>query len=546
MAIVNEDAIARAVGVKSAPIDNGQVKQTLNNGSAAGAQWVKPTPSSTATQPVQTMQSNPNIVNTPIVNAPTYNESQHVTQGGTDSYGGQSNPYNEILYSKKQWEAGQAAGNAGLQNWAAKNAQNFYGMLDPAEAKAVQAMSTQELIDYMSTRKQGTQQYFGSGSTVLDDARIAADAGLEGTMAEIEQAKADQIAALEKAYNDAVEAGEMSIREAQAAYEAEVKNINQNAYNDAQNTNVVASARGIGNSQQMLGMQASDASRANGLRNEAGNALNTTMANLKSRLNTLKANKDLDIANVNKTFDLEGIRAKSAADAQFAENAFNFNSENFQANRDQGFQKELIAEQTKAQEQLMIKQSGLNINEMKVKLGIDKELGAFMNDLELMNMAKAHGYDLEILGKTQAFQAAMQRAQLAAQASEGAKNRAAANKSDSDNYALALERELAKYTPGTKEYQIVQAQLKAANDAASSEALNGLKTDVAIEQILSNPSFDITQYDSLDELISALGGTVTTTGSSQTPQINLPNAKKVLSEKEFWTKYFPQALNPFN
>lgn len=63
----------------------------------------------------------------------------------TTNYGGTGNPLNEILYSKKQYDAGN-------KGWAANNAKQYYSMLDPTESAAVSKMNTQQLTDYINSK----------------------------------------------------------------------------------------------------------------------------------------------------------------------------------------------------------------------------------------------------------------------------------------------------------------------------------------------------------------------------------------------------------
>lgn len=65
----------------------------------------------------------------------------------TTNYGGTGNALNEILYSKKQYDAGN-------KGWAAQNAQQYYSQLDPSESAAVSKMNTQQLTDYINSKNQ--------------------------------------------------------------------------------------------------------------------------------------------------------------------------------------------------------------------------------------------------------------------------------------------------------------------------------------------------------------------------------------------------------
>ena len=61
-------------------------------------------------------------------------------------------PLEQILYAKNQYNQGATAGNKGLQTWAANQAKQQYGQLDPAEAAKVQAMGSSELDAYIKAK----------------------------------------------------------------------------------------------------------------------------------------------------------------------------------------------------------------------------------------------------------------------------------------------------------------------------------------------------------------------------------------------------------
>ncbi|MFD2330090.1 hypothetical protein ACFSR7_12630 [Cohnella sp. GCM10020058] len=75
------------------------------------------------------------------------------TPAANTNYGGKGNPLNEILFSKKQYDAGNKL-------WAAKNAQSYYDQLDPQERALVQGMNTQQLESYINSKTAG-----GTGAT---------------------------------------------------------------------------------------------------------------------------------------------------------------------------------------------------------------------------------------------------------------------------------------------------------------------------------------------------------------------------------------------
>lgn len=58
-------------------------------------------------------------------------------------------PYNQLQYLKQQYEG--AGSNKGLQTWASNEAQKYYSMLSPEEAKRIQGMNASQLSNYRST-----------------------------------------------------------------------------------------------------------------------------------------------------------------------------------------------------------------------------------------------------------------------------------------------------------------------------------------------------------------------------------------------------------
>ncbi|QHT61691.1 hypothetical protein GXP70_18070 [Paenibacillus lycopersici] len=100
-------------------------------------------PSKPATPTFVTTPSTPST--NPTIPKLVYNEASQT------NYGGKGDPLNEILYSKKQYDAGNTA-------WAAQNAQQFYAQLSPEEAAAVKNMNTQQLIDYINNKNTGTSK----------------------------------------------------------------------------------------------------------------------------------------------------------------------------------------------------------------------------------------------------------------------------------------------------------------------------------------------------------------------------------------------------
>lgn len=107
---------------------------------------VSSTPQSTVPMPPQKTNntaSNVSVVGATVVPMPPKNTS--VPTPPQTNYGGQGNVYNELLYSKKQYDAGN-------KNWAMNNANQYYGQLSPEEANLIRGMNTQQLTDYINNR----------------------------------------------------------------------------------------------------------------------------------------------------------------------------------------------------------------------------------------------------------------------------------------------------------------------------------------------------------------------------------------------------------
>lgn len=75
--------------------------------------------------------------------APT--ATQSTPAAPTTNYGGTGNPLNEILYSKRQYDAGN-------KGWAANNAKSYYSQLSTQEADAVSKMNSAQLEAYINSK----------------------------------------------------------------------------------------------------------------------------------------------------------------------------------------------------------------------------------------------------------------------------------------------------------------------------------------------------------------------------------------------------------
>jgi polyhydroxyalkanoate synthesis regulator phasin len=155
------------------------------------------------------------------------------------------------------------------------------------------------LAEYKALAKKSSDAYYS-----------AEEAGLGRTR---DQALTD----ITKAYDDAIATGKMSEQEAQDAYNEAVKQIDAMAYRDSQLTQSVAFDRGIGNSQQLLGLMAGDNARSNNMRTDMLTERDKRINSLKDRIAQLTKQKDLDTAQTNSDYNYNLTQARANADKQY-------------------------------------------------------------------------------------------------------------------------------------------------------------------------------------------------------------------------------------
>jgi polyhydroxyalkanoate synthesis regulator phasin len=137
---------------------------------------------------------------------------------------------------------------------------------------------------------------------------------LQSATAGYAKTRDDAINDITKAYDDAVAEGKLSIEDARDQYAEAVKQLNHSFYTDSQLTNTTAFARGLGNSQQLLGLQMGDASRRDMAVGDAGSERDKRINQLNTRIQALTKQKGLDVAQENKDYNYNVTQA--TADAQ--------------------------------------------------------------------------------------------------------------------------------------------------------------------------------------------------------------------------------------
>ena len=373
-----------------------------------------------------------------------------------------------------------------------------------------------------------------------------ANMGYDGQKASLGQARDSQIAQLENNYRNAVQEGALSVKEAEAQFQAELENINKNAYLDQERSTLQAQDRGIQNSQQYMGMMATDNQRKNTLINTALSERDSRINTIKDRIKNIGLQKDSDItmANTNHDYTLAGQRAqlgqglmgqmfglanddynqRQSALGQFAQMGMQnqyqlgqmdkqqeFNLENMA--KQNGFDLEKRSVQQRYQLEQMAKQQGYKIETMGVQHGYDLSKLSTQQRYTLEQMATSQGYNLQNMSQQQVYQLAQMATQngynvgmenlqsnnqfnnalgLNTQQHEFAMQEAQKNSElriaeETKAYDLAVQRELSKYQKGSKEYDIRAGQLASEREALITEIVTQAQVEATIQHNLGTP-----------------------------------------------------------
>lgn len=362
---------------------------------------------------------------------------------------------------------------------------------------------------------------------ILDNMRGMSDSYYESQKGILDASRSAAIADLKKAYDDAVASGEMSVREAEDAFAQQVEMINQDAYRNAENRNVVGQQRGIGNSQQFLGMQATDQARTSQLSNQNRSIRDTRIADIKTRINSLTTQRDLDINRVNEQYNANLSSARASADLAYQQQAGNLMMGDYQAQQQFQQQLALMSQQNQYNRenmglghqydldkmglgqqfdldkmdkqndynvamqdqnfqndlQKMATQNGYNVANMIQEYALRGEQMDKGHKQDLEKMAKAHGYDMSKIAQQYNNQVSLFNKQVAQAEKEAEK----AIQLEQQRYERDMERALSQYTPGTSEYKIAQSQLEAQNRQRQQEIMEEFRTNAYMNSIFNNP-----------------------------------------------------------
>src|SRR5690554_40799 len=351
----------------------------------------------------------------------------------------------------------------------------------------------------------------------------SADAQISSAEAGFAQARDQQISELQKMLNDAVYSGRMSVKEAERQFEEQSKAINAQAYRDQEVTRQSAQAMGIQNSQQMLGMMASDQARTQSLKSDIMSERDMKIYEINNRIQALKSATAIDIANINANYNTAVAQAQGQIMAnmynqQYSTRLNEYNRlQNAQLGLDQMGLSQSYAQGNMALEQAyalerMDAQQRHTLEQFAIQHGYDLEKMDINQRYQLAQMATQYGYDLGLQENRQAWQSlenARDRSWQTGEriATQGWQSREAAldrehdfsfathrNTLDMENerelYSRQLARENRAYNdPKSTEYKLRVAQEQAGISSAVTQQMLGTLNEVQmahIANLLSN------------------------------------------------------------
>lgn len=251
----------------------------------------------------------------------------------------------------------------------------------------------------------------------------ASDGYLKQQQAALESNLTAQISELQAAYQQAVADGQISVRDAEAQFEEQVKQIQQQAYLDAERTALYGQEMGIQNSQQMVGLMQGDMARKQSLMQEGMSERDKRINDIKDRMNAIKSQKDISIARAQADYRSALLGAEGEAQRMYNEGMFGLMRDDYGARRDQSFTQEnlrLQDELTRGQMRLQhgfdlerdAKQSYLRIQEIDYSHGLDLQKMSVEFDYLMQQLAAQHGYSMQQINAQGANQLAAIKAQF--------------------------------------------------------------------------------------------------------------------------------------
>ena len=341
---------------------------------------------------------------------------------------------------------------------------------------------------YSQTQQQSNPNPYYDLNNLIQLNQQNADANFMQQKAQLDSALEAQLAQLKMAYQQAVESGEISVRDAEIDFQAQKQEIEKQAYADSQRTNLYSQDMGIQNSQQMVGLMQGDNARTNSLINTNMTTRDKRVADIKTKLNTIKNQQAIDINKAQSEHMYNVLGAKASTQQQATQNMFNLLQDDYSFNRqaqqdDKMFNKQaklgfdmLDATHQKDLEKMSIN-FGNEISKMNLQQGFDvaKMNLSFKN--ELSAMATQHGYQKELSSIEQSNKFKLLE-----------KEQALLFKQMDKELKLKREQLKATYTPGTPEYLSAERELELDSKRQANAMMAQSAADVWSQVVLNNPN----------------------------------------------------------
>lgn len=178
------------------------------------------------------------------------------------------------------------------------------------------------------------------------DAITAANQGyLQTQIAGAASNRDAQLAELQASLNKAIQDGQMSVLEAREAFEKQSQAINAQAYQDSEQTQVQMQSMGVQNSQQGIGMIASDQSRKQSLVNDNIKNRDNRILQINERIKGLTSDAEIQRNRINADYDTAVLNAQGQSAYNTSNAMADLQSKNYFSDKEQEFQKFLQDDQ---------------------------------------------------------------------------------------------------------------------------------------------------------------------------------------------------------
>ena len=352
-----------------------------------------------------------------------------------------------------------------------------------ATASEVQALLTQRVNKAQSTP--GLQQYayddiYKSATeyinkptmqSITDSATAQADADKVALIAQMDGALANQMHAIENNLTLSVAEQEQAKLTAQSDYEANVKQLEQDTYTASEMNKATSSMRGIGDSAQASALQQGTLSRSSQAKLATTENRNSTLASIANRIATLRGVAGNDKVAAQATRDYGVAAGVAGINSQLAGTLTGLKADEYSFNRgndaaitaaDKNYSRQVESADVAWSRELEAKGIDQTFAKEMLDLGFEK-------DVAKMAIGQEYAKELEAIGFSHS--SALQSANFANQLTL-LKESDKINKANATwEYNTAINREMNKYTPGTKEFYIYQNTKNAKTAEAKATAL---------------------------------------------------------------------------